>query len=82
MVNDDEVMWRTSDTAWIYALGDRPRAGFGLVTLAVADLDGTIEELRSRGITGEPIEVVGTAGRTAAVSDVDGNQVNCVEVAH
>jgi hypothetical protein len=54
----------------------------GLVTLAVADLDGTIEDLRSRGIAGEPIEVVGTAGRKTAFSDVDGNHVNFVEVAH
>jgi hypothetical protein len=82
VVNDDEVMWRTSDTAWIYVLGGRPRAGFGLITLAVADLDGIIEELRSRGIIGEPIEVVGTAGGKATFSDLDGNHVNFVEVAH
>ena len=50
-------------------------------TLAVADLDGTIDELRSRGIIGEPIEVVGAAGRKATFSDVDGNHVNFVEVA-
>jgi hypothetical protein len=81
VVNDDEVMWRTSDTAWVYVLGDRHRSGFGVVTLAVADLEGTIDELRSRGITGEPIEMVGTAGHKATFSDADGNRIDFIEVA-
>jgi predicted enzyme related to lactoylglutathione lyase len=59
----------------------RQRSLAEAVTLAVSDLDRTVEQLKSRGLVGAPIEVVGVAGRKARFSDADGNVVNFVEVA-
>lgn len=80
IVNDDEVMWRVSDSAWIYVFRDPGRAGHGTVTLSVRDLDRTIDELAERGIVGEPVEVVGTAGRKTKFADADGNVVDFIEL--
>ena len=81
VAHDNEVLWRASDKAFVYVLGDRERAGRGTVTLAVSDLDRTVDELEARGLMGAPIEEVGAAGRKARFSDADGNVVNFVEVA-
>lgn len=77
IVNDDEVMWRIAEGAWIYLLRDPGRAGQALVTLAVPDLDGAIAEIASRGLGLPPIE---GAGWKASVLDPEGNQVNFIEV--
>jgi predicted enzyme related to lactoylglutathione lyase len=60
---------------------DPSRAGHGLVTVAVADLDQAITELAERGIRGAPPETVGSAGRKATVADPDGNTIALIEVA-
>jgi hypothetical protein len=79
-VHDREVMWRVSDGGWLYVLVDPGRAGRCLVTMAVADLDMTLEELASRGITPGPIEVLPGAGRKAPFEDPDGTLVTLIEV--
>jgi predicted enzyme related to lactoylglutathione lyase len=78
---DDEVMWRFADAAWLYVVEDDHRAGRALVALHVADLDEVVREVASRGITGQPIELVGTAGRKASFTDADGNTLSFIEVA-
>jgi hypothetical protein len=35
--NDDEVMWRVTDGAWLYVIRDAARAGNGLVTICVTE---------------------------------------------
>jgi predicted enzyme related to lactoylglutathione lyase len=79
-VNDGEVMWQIRDTAWLYAVKDRERAGYGLVALSVADLDQSVADLRDRGIEVGAIESVGDAGRKALVTDADGNTLSFIEV--
>ncbi len=81
VVKDDEVMWGFSESAWLYVVLDRRRAGNGLVTLSVGDLDAVVAGIASRGITGSPIEAVGDAGRKATYVDPEGNTVSFVEVA-
>ena len=78
--NDREVMWRLTDTAWLYVLVDGLRAGRSTATLCVADLDGTLAEVATRGLTPESVEDVGTAGRKAILRDPDGNTVALIEV--
>lgn len=39
---DEEVLWRMTETGWVYVVGDAPRAGTALVALAVPDVDHTI----------------------------------------
>lgn len=80
IVNDDEVMWRIAEGAWIYLLRDPGRAGQALVTLAVPDLDGAIAEIASRGLGLPPIETIEGAGWKASLLDPEGNQVNFIEV--
>src|SRR5262249_57966665 len=52
--NDNEVMWRLADAAWLYVLRDEKRAGHALVTVCVADLDLALAGLAARGSTGRP----------------------------
>lgn len=80
--NDQEVMWRVVDGAWLYVIHDPDRAGHGLVTVCVTDLDQTMAELAGRGIRLRPIEPVGNAGRKAKGEDPDGNSVDVIQVSH
>lgn len=80
IVEDDELMWRVSSTAWLYIILDEPRAGRSQVALAVPNLDRTLADIRHRGIVCETIEVLGDAGRKATVTDPDGNSISFVEV--
>jgi catechol 2,3-dioxygenase-like lactoylglutathione lyase family enzyme len=75
----DEVMWRVSETAWLYVVVDSARAGNGLVALSVTDLDAALAELSSRGIRPARVEAVG-GGRKSTVLDPDGNSVAIVQV--
>jgi predicted enzyme related to lactoylglutathione lyase len=75
----DEVMWRLADSAWLYVVVDQARAGNGLVTVSVADLDATLAELLQRGITPTGVNAVG-GGRKATMVDPDGNSVAVIEV--
>ena len=78
--NDDEVMWRLADAAWLYVVRDVKRAGHALLTLCVADLDRAVAGIAARGITGGPMEIVGTAGRKVAFTDAEGNALSFIEV--
>lgn len=79
--HEAQVMWRLADAAWLYVVADAARAGGALVSLSVADLDKAVAEVASRGITGGPVELVGTAGRKATFTDTEGNSVAFIEVA-
>jgi predicted enzyme related to lactoylglutathione lyase len=79
-VNEEEVMWQLTETAFLYVLRDPERAGRSIVTLSVTDLDDAVAEAASRGIAVAPIEAVGTAGRRAGYTDPDGNRIALVEV--
>lgn len=79
-INPTEVMWRIGDGAWLYLIEDTERAGHGLVAMSVADLDATINELGSRGVTAGPVEPQGDAGLKSIVTDPDGNAVALLEV--
>jgi hypothetical protein len=80
-INDNEVMWRCADPAWIYVIADRERAGRSIAALCVEDLERTVAEFERRGIACGPIEIVGNAGRKSVVRDPDGNTLNFIQVA-
>ena len=79
VATDDEVMWRLTDSAWLYVVVDPTRAGRSLVTMAVEDLEATLAELEVRSIVVEQLEVM-DAGRKATVRDPDGNTLAVIEV--
>ncbi|MGH9292828.1 MAG: VOC family protein [Acidimicrobiales bacterium] len=78
--NEHEVMWKATDSAWVYVIDDAGRAGHGVITLAVPQLEETIAGLATRGVTTRPIERVGDAGRKAIAIDPDGNSITLIEV--
>jgi catechol 2,3-dioxygenase-like lactoylglutathione lyase family enzyme len=80
VAHETEVLWHLAGAAWLYVLADRERAGHALVTVSVADLDFTVAEIASRGITTGSAEHIGDAGRKATFSDADGNSIAFIEV--
>jgi len=78
--NEDEVMWRVTDGGWLYVLRDTPRAGHGLVTICVTDLEAAVAELADRDISLGPIAPVGDDARKARGQDPDGNSVDLIQV--
>ena len=73
--HDKESAWQVSAGGWVYVVGDAARAGGGLVTLLVDDLDAQVAALAARGIAAGPIETFGSGSRKALVSDPEGNEI-------
>jgi predicted enzyme related to lactoylglutathione lyase len=74
--NDDEAAWQMSETGWIYVIADPGRAGSGLSTLLVEDLDVFLAGLAERGIAAAPVEIIGSNVRRTIITDPDGNRLN------
>jgi hypothetical protein len=74
--NEDEAAWQLTETGWIYLIADADRAGSGLHTLLVDDLDAFLADLADNGITAGPIETIGDAVRRTTLTDPDGNRLN------
>src|SRR3954447_23477144 len=80
VAHETEVMWRVTDTGWVYVVQDPERAGHGLVAISVPDLQETLDELAARGLRAGPVEPQGDAARKATMVDPDGNVVAFLEV--
>jgi catechol 2,3-dioxygenase-like lactoylglutathione lyase family enzyme len=76
---DDEAVWQLTSSALLYIVADSARAGTGLVTLAVDDLDAHLAGLARRGLAPGQIDTGTAAGRKAVVSDPDGNTITFFE---
>lgn len=73
--NEREVVWRLTEGGSIYVVADESRAGRGLLTLMVEDLEAEVAALAARGIaTGEVETAPGKYVRTV-VEDPDGNRI-------
>jgi len=70
-----EAVWQISDHAWLYVVTDAERAGNGLITLLVDDLDNWVTSLRARGIDVGPIQEMGPSVPGFAITDPEGNRV-------
>lgn len=73
--NDNEAVWHLGGTGWIYVVGDAGRAGNGLITVLVEDLDARVAVLAERGLETEPIDEVPGVVRKAAITDPEGNRI-------
>jgi glyoxylase I family protein len=79
--NDAEAMWQLTDSSSVYLLADPSRAGRGVLTIAVPNLDAALAEVGQRGISrGAAIEVIPGAGRKGLLTDPDGNAIAFVEL--
>jgi predicted enzyme related to lactoylglutathione lyase len=80
VAHEAEVMWRVSDGGWLYVLRDVARAGKGIVTMAVSDIEAAVSSLQGRGLEVGPIKPEGDSGRKAVVLDPDANTIAIIQV--
>ena len=73
--NDREACWDLTGTGWVYIVVDEDRAGGGVLTVLVDDLDELLAELDARGIEMTDTEEVAGLVRTAHILDPDGNRI-------
>jgi hypothetical protein len=74
--HDHEAVWQIVENAWIYVVADAERAGKGLLTFMVDDLDRQIAELMERGIAIGAMETQPRRYRKAEVTDPEGNTIS------
>jgi hypothetical protein len=76
--NESEAAWRVAgESGWIYLIADPDRAGSGLSTLLVDDLDALLAQIGERGVAAGPVETLaGGSVRRATITDPDGNRLN------
>jgi catechol 2,3-dioxygenase-like lactoylglutathione lyase family enzyme len=72
--HEREAVWRLTPTASINVVQDGERAGGGLLTLALDDLDAYERRLRADGVAFTE-EVGGVSPRCLVVEDGDGNRL-------
>jgi hypothetical protein len=63
--NDAEAAWQLSPSVSLYLLADPARAGRGVFTVVVDDLDAALAEMAARGLALGPTEEVGTVAANA-----------------
>ena len=80
LVKEDEAMWQAAEAGWVYVVADRARAGNGLVTVIVDDLDEQLAELAGRGLADATIETYSNGVRKATLTDPEGNMIGFGEV--
>ena len=59
----------------LYVVEDSERAGCGLLTVIVDDLDAQLAGLAERGLRTDPVETMDNGVRTAEIRDADGNLI-------
>jgi catechol 2,3-dioxygenase-like lactoylglutathione lyase family enzyme len=77
--NETERAWQLTGDGWLYVVEDQERAGSGLVTLLVDDLDARIAALTERGIETGKVERLNESTRKLVVADPDGNRIGLGE---
>jgi catechol 2,3-dioxygenase-like lactoylglutathione lyase family enzyme len=77
--NETERAWQLTDDGWLYVVEEGKRAGKGLATLLVDDLDARIGQLNERGIEAGEVERLSETTRKLVVIDPDGNRITLGE---
>lgn len=81
--NATELCWRlgdAGDVAWLYVIVDPARAGGGITTVLIDDLDGFVAECARRGVAPVEIRAEGEGARKARFLDPDGNELGFAQV--
>ena len=74
--HETEAAWQLTEGGWLYVVEDPERAGNGLLTLMVDDLDDELARIAQRGVdAGEIITMPGKA-RKADFDDPEGNRIS------
>jgi catechol 2,3-dioxygenase-like lactoylglutathione lyase family enzyme len=72
------VEWRLTGSGWLQVFSGTGDAGGASVNLAVDDLGGWIDQVRSRGLTPGDVQEADKGVRLSAVTDPDGNTVTAI----
>ena len=79
--HEREAVWQVTETAWLYSVADAARAGGGLLTIMVDNLETRLAGIAAREIeTGEIAWVVPESTRSAWITDPEGNRIQLAEV--
>ncbi len=70
-----EAVWMLADERAVYIVEDADRAGHGLVTIFVDDLDAVTGEIATRGIAPDERETYANGVRKVTYRDPDGNEI-------
>jgi catechol 2,3-dioxygenase-like lactoylglutathione lyase family enzyme len=73
--NDQEAVWTLEEQRHVYVVLDAERAGGGLVTLFVEDLEARLAQIAARGIEPATDETYSNGVRKVTYEDEDGNEV-------
>ena len=73
--NDQEAVWTLEEQRHVYVVLDAERAGGGLVTLVVEDLEARLAQIAARGIEPATDETYSNGVRKVTYEDEDGNEV-------
>jgi catechol 2,3-dioxygenase-like lactoylglutathione lyase family enzyme len=68
-------VWTLAEARSVYAVQDPDRAGHGLVTLFVDDLDTWLDQIAARGLEPDKRETYSNGVRKVTFRDPDGNEV-------
>ena len=72
--HDTEAVWTLAEGRSVYVVRDADRAGQGLVTVFVEDLDAQVAEIGARGLAPDERETYSNGVRKAIFRDPDGNE--------
>jgi hypothetical protein len=70
-----EAVWMIADERAVYIVQDADRAGHGLATIFVDDLDAAVAEIAARGLEPDERETYANGVRKALYRDDDANEV-------
>jgi catechol 2,3-dioxygenase-like lactoylglutathione lyase family enzyme len=76
---NDEAVWQLASTGSIYVVADRERAGMGLITIAVNDLEEHLAAPGEHGIPSARTDAREAGPRKVVVNDPDGNTISFFE---
>jgi catechol 2,3-dioxygenase-like lactoylglutathione lyase family enzyme len=70
-----EAVWMLADERAVYIVEHADRAGHGLVTIFVDDLDAVVGEIAARGLEPDERETYANGVRKVIYRDPDGNEI-------
>ena len=70
-----EAVWILADERSVYVVEDAERAGHGLVTVFVHDLDAILGEIAARGVEPDERLTYSNGVRKVLYRDADGNEI-------
>lgn len=73
--NDHEAVWLLAPQRWLYIIVDPERAGGGIQTIMLDDLEGVVAGIAARGLEPDDEEVPAEDTRKLMYRDPDGNEI-------